>query len=117
MSPRAARSLDPDLRRTAWLGDARADVELNVHADDHLTNVFVTVSDPRTGGTASVAWAQVTCAGVSAVEANAASTAAIVLGADAPAWLTGQGIPARLDGEIGRPVVTPGWPSPERQAA
>ena len=75
------------------------------------------IVDPRTGRTASVAWAQVTCAGVSAVEANAASAAAIILGPAAPKWLAGQGIPARLDSDIGRPVVTPGWPSRERQAA
>jgi thiamine biosynthesis lipoprotein len=75
------------------------------------------IIDPRTGRTASVAWAQVTCAGVSALEANAASTAAIVLGCEAPKWLAGHGIPARLDSMIGRPMVTPGWPSPERQVA
>ena len=58
-----------------------------------------------------------TCAGVSALEANAASTAAVVLGDEAPEWLEGHGIPARLDGDPGRTVVTPGWPTPERRAA
>ena len=58
-----------------------------------------------------------TCAGITAVEANAASTAAIVLGADAPEWLKGHGIRARLDGAAGRTVTTPGWPHPERRAA
>lgn len=75
------------------------------------------IVDPRTGRTAAAVWGQVTCAGISAVEANAASTAAIVLGADAPEWLEGHGIPARLDAANGRTVVTPGWPSPERRAA
>ncbi|MEO7236064.1 MAG: FAD:protein FMN transferase [Lapillicoccus sp.] len=86
------------------------------------------VVDPRTGHTAASVWALVSCAGVTAVEANAASTAAIVLGAEAPAWLEGHGIPARLDyaaPPIGAATVvrfasvvtTPGWPAPERRAA
>ena len=75
------------------------------------------IVDPRTGCTASDLWSQVTCAGITAVEANAASTAAIVLGADAPEWLTGHGIPARLDGSNGGTITTPGWPHPERRAA
>jgi thiamine biosynthesis lipoprotein len=75
------------------------------------------IVDPRTGATAADLWSQVTCAGITAVEANAGSTAAIGLGADAPEWLTGHGIPARLDGAAGRTVTTPGWPHPERRAA
>ena len=45
------------------------------------------IVDPRTGRMAPVVWSQVSCAAASCLEANAASTAAIVLGADAPAWL------------------------------
>ncbi|WP_406831834.1 FAD:protein FMN transferase [Pedococcus sp. KACC 23699] len=69
------------------------------------------ILDPRTGLTAPTVWEQVTCAGATALEANAASTAAVVLGAEAPAWLEARGIPARLDPAEGGPVVTtPGWP-------
>ncbi|GAA5017299.1 hypothetical protein GCM10023258_03470 [Terrabacter aeriphilus] len=75
------------------------------------------VIDPRTGRTAAAVWAQVSCAAVSCLEANAASTAAVVLGADAPAWLTAQGVPARLEGLDGGVVTTPGWPSANRRAA
>ncbi len=86
------------------------------------------VVDPRTGHTAASVWALVSCAGVNAVEANAASTAAIVLGTEAPAWLEGHGIPARLDYaappvgtatvvRFATVVTTPGWPTPERHAA
>jgi thiamine biosynthesis lipoprotein len=89
-------------RRRAWIADG----EQRHH-----------IVDPRTGRTASSRWSQVTCAGVSALEANAASTAAVVLGDEAPEWLEGHGIPARLDGDPGRTVVTPGWPTPERRAA
>jgi thiamine biosynthesis lipoprotein len=71
------------------------------------------IVDPRTGLTAPAVWEQVTCAGATAVEANAASTAAVVLGPEAPAWLAARGIPARLDPAGGGAVVaTPGWPVP-----
>ncbi|GAA1903400.1 FAD:protein FMN transferase [Lapillicoccus jejuensis] len=70
------------------------------------------VLDPRTGDTAPTTWAQVSCAGATCVEANAASTAAIVLGEAAPAWLGAQGVPARLDGADGRVTTTHGWPDP-----
>lgn len=70
------------------------------------------VLDPRTGATAPTTWAQVSCAGATCVEANAGSTAAIVLGEAAPEWLRAQGVPARLDRLDGRVVTTPGWPDP-----
>jgi thiamine biosynthesis lipoprotein len=72
------------------------------------------IVDPRTGGTASATWSQVSCAGVSALEANAASTAAVVLGPDAPDWLTAHAIPARLDALDGTVVLTAGWPAPAK---
>ena len=79
------------------------------------------IVDPRTGRTAPVVWEQVTCAATTALEANAASTAAVVLGAEAPAWLEAHGIPARLDpAGGGRVITTPGWPKPagsDRDAA
>lgn len=75
------------------------------------------VLDPRTGTTAATTWAQVSCAAVSCLEANAASTAAVVLGPEAPAWLEAHGIPARLDGLDGRLVTTPGWPEAGSRAA
>lgn len=76
------------------------------------------IIDPRTGETASTHWEQVTCAGIDAVEANAASTAAVVLGPEAPAWLEARGIPARLDRARDAAVVTTtGWPRPTPAAA
>ena len=70
------------------------------------------IVDPRTGRSAPAVWAQVSCAGATCLEANAASTAAIVLGPSAPDWLARQGVPARLDGVDGSVRTTPGWPSP-----
>ena len=74
------------------------------------------IVDPRTGRTAPAHWAQVTCVAATALEANAASTAAVVLGADAPDWLTAHGIPARLERVDGSVVHTPGWPDPSEEA-
>jgi thiamine biosynthesis lipoprotein len=75
------------------------------------------IIDPRTGESAEVVWTQVTCAGVTALEANAASTAGVILGERAPQWLTDRGVPARLERAAGQVVVTPGWPDPEERAA
>ena len=75
------------------------------------------IVDPRTGHVAPVVWSQVSCAAAMCLEANAASTAAVVLGTDAPAWLTRQGIPARLETIDGRVVTTAGWPDVSRRAA
>ena len=75
------------------------------------------IVDPRTGHVARVVWSQVSCAAATCLEANAASTAAVVLGADAPEWLTRQGLPARLETVDRRVVVTPGWPDASRSAA
>ena len=74
------------------------------------------IVDPRTGRTAPARWAEATCVAATALEANAASTAAVVLGTDAPDWLAAQGIPARLERIDGSVVHTPGWPTPTSEA-
>ncbi|MFB9684961.1 FAD:protein FMN transferase [Amycolatopsis plumensis] len=74
------------------------------------------IVDPRTGDVAATHWRTVTVAAKSTVDANTASTAAIVLGADAPGWLERRHLPARLVGVDGDVVTTSGWPA-ERQAA
>jgi thiamine biosynthesis lipoprotein len=50
------------------------------------------------------------------VDANTASTAAIVLGEAAPAWLAARGLPARLVDHDGRAQAVADWPR-ERVAA
>ncbi|WP_103340457.1 FAD:protein FMN transferase [Amycolatopsis sp. CA-126428] len=74
------------------------------------------IVDPRTGDVPEARWRTVTVAAKSTVDANIASTAAIVLGAGAPAWLERRHLPARLAGVDGDVVTTPGWPG-ERAAA
>jgi thiamine biosynthesis lipoprotein len=69
------------------------------------------IVDPRTGLPAPVVWRTVSVAAATCVDANAAATAAIVRGQDAPAWLDGAGLPARLVAEDGDVVTTAGWPA------
>jgi thiamine biosynthesis lipoprotein len=66
--------------------------------------------DPRTGRPAAEVWRTVTATGPTCVAANTAATAAVVLGADAPAWLADRGVAARLQPAHGRVVVTGTWP-------
>jgi FAD:protein FMN transferase len=68
------------------------------------------VVDPRTGRPADEVWRTVSVAAASCVDANAAATAAIVNGEDAPRWLHGLGLPARLVRADGRVVLTGTWP-------
>ncbi|HEU5035531.1 MAG TPA: FAD:protein FMN transferase [Nocardioides sp.] len=69
--------------------------------------------DPRTGRPAPEVWRTVTATGPTCAAANTATTAAVVLGAEAPAWLAARGVTARLVA-AGGPVTTTGaWPADE----
>ena len=68
------------------------------------------IVDPRTGLPAREVWRTVSVTAGSCVDANTASTAAIVLGEDAPAWLAEQALPARLVRPDGGIVRVAGWP-------
>jgi len=65
---------------------------------------------PATGRPASTCWSAVTVAAASCVDANTASTAAIIRSGSAPAWLSDLGLPARLVRPDGSVVTTGGWP-------
>lgn len=75
------------------------------------------IVDPRTGRPARSPWATVTVAAASCLDANAASTAAIVLGERAPCWLAARGLPARLARLDGSVIRVAGWPEAERAVA
>jgi thiamine biosynthesis lipoprotein len=75
------------------------------------------VLDPRTGRPADTPWRTVAVAAASCLDANVASTAALLLGAAAPAWLEERRLPARLVPNAGEPVRVAGWPAEERAAA
>ncbi|BCJ34200.1 FAD:protein FMN transferase [Actinocatenispora thailandica] len=69
------------------------------------------IVDPRTGRCAAPCWRTVTVAAGSCLDANAASTAAIVRGAGAAGWLAEQTLPARLVDLDGRVTTVAGWPA------
>jgi len=72
--------------------------------------------DPRTGLPAAEVWRTVSATGETCTAANTASTAAVVLGEDAPGWLAYHGVTARLVSTEGRVRTVGGWPD-ERSAA
>jgi thiamine biosynthesis lipoprotein len=73
------------------------------------------VIDPATGRPARGCWRTVSVAARSCVDANIASTAAIVFGERASSWLSSSGLPARLVTHDGRAIRVGAWPSPESQ--
>ena len=69
------------------------------------------IVDPRTGLPAAGPWRTVSVAATNCAEANAASTAAIIAGDQAPAWLAAQRLPARLVTRDGSVRLAGGWPA------
>ncbi|HWF80060.1 MAG TPA: FAD:protein FMN transferase [Streptosporangiaceae bacterium] len=70
------------------------------------------IIDPRTGEPVTSRWRTVTVAAATCVDANIASTAAIIRSDAAPAWLTDLSLPARLVAGDGTITTTAGWPTP-----
>ena len=71
------------------------------------------ILDPRTGQSAATTLASATVRARSCVEANAASTAAVILGEDATAWLERRGLAALLVDRDGRATKCGAWPAAE----
>jgi thiamine biosynthesis lipoprotein len=70
------------------------------------------ILDPATGLPAAGPWRTVTTVALSCVDANIASTGAIVKGGAAAAWLAEVRVPARLVDADGRVSRIGGWPQP-----
>jgi thiamine biosynthesis lipoprotein len=68
------------------------------------------ILDPRTGLPVRGPWRTVSVAAATCADANIAATAAVVLGDDAPAWLAGHALPARLVALDGTVHPLGGWP-------
>jgi thiamine biosynthesis lipoprotein len=68
------------------------------------------VVDPRTARPAREVWRTVTVAGASCVDANLASTASVILGEQAPAWLAERRCDARLVAVDGAVALLGNWP-------
>ncbi len=75
------------------------------------------IVDPATGRPAREVWRAVSVAAASCVDANTASTAAIVLGERAERWLVARRLPARLLAPDGRVATVAGWPMAAAAAA
>ena len=69
------------------------------------------ILDPRTGLPARVHWRTVSVAAATCVDANTASTAAIIRGSQALDWLSELGLPARLVDTGGTVRTVGGWPA------
>jgi thiamine biosynthesis lipoprotein len=68
------------------------------------------IVDPATGDCAAPYWRLVSASGDSCVDANAASTAAVVWGRRAEPKLVALGLPTRLVRHDGQVIVLNGWP-------
>jgi thiamine biosynthesis lipoprotein len=69
------------------------------------------IIDPRTGRPAATSWHTVSVAAPTCVDANAASTAVIVLGNAGADWLVDAKLPARLAAVDGTVSTVNGWPT------
>jgi thiamine biosynthesis lipoprotein len=67
--------------------------------------------DPSTRWPANGGWRTVSVAAASCLDANIASTAAIVRGERAPEWLESLGLPSRLVSDDGEVLHLAGWPA------
>jgi thiamine biosynthesis lipoprotein ApbE len=67
------------------------------------------IIDPSTGLPARTPWVMVSVAAATCVEANAAATAALIMGGRAIAWLDGLKLPARLVDARGGVHLAGGW--------
>jgi FAD:protein FMN transferase len=70
------------------------------------------ILDPRTGSPAGTTWRTVSVAAGTCADANAASTAAVIRGREALAWLARHGLAARLVDARGLVLTVGGWPHP-----
>jgi thiamine biosynthesis lipoprotein len=75
------------------------------------------ILDPRSGLPAAPVWRTASVAAATCADANAASTAAIIRGEAALAWLAGLRLPARLVAESGAVVTLGAWPQEQPSAA
>jgi thiamine biosynthesis lipoprotein ApbE len=75
------------------------------------------IIDPATGLPADGPWRTASVVAATCVDANIASTAAIVMGESAVPWLVANRLPARLVDRHGTVHRIAGWPAPEAHAS
>jgi FAD:protein FMN transferase len=74
------------------------------------------IIDPATGAPVASSWRTVSVAAETCLDANIASTAALIRADTAPAWLERLGLPARLVGNDGAVLLVGGWPAEESES-
>ncbi|MEA2298161.1 MAG: FAD:protein transferase [Solirubrobacteraceae bacterium] len=79
----------------------------------HAGSTMHHIIDPATGRPARELWTTASVAAATCVDANIASTAALVRGRQALGWLRASGLPARLVAVDGRVVRVGAWPAEE----
>jgi|HubBroStandDraft_6_1064221.scaffolds.fasta_scaffold91690_3 thiamine biosynthesis lipoprotein len=79
------------------------------HAGQTMNHII----EPLTGAPVRGTWRTVSVAAASCIDANIATTAALIRAAAAPRWLEDLGLPARLVSWDGSVTTSGGWP-PER---
>jgi thiamine biosynthesis lipoprotein len=94
------------LLRSGGLATSSTTVRTWRRADRQLHHIV----DPRTGAPAVSRWRTVSVAANTCLDANTATTAAILFDADAPGWLQRHRLPARLVDRSGSVVTVGCWP-------
>jgi FAD:protein FMN transferase len=91
-------------------GGGLATSSTTVRRWNHEGQAMHHIIDPSTGAPAHSVWRTVSVAALDCADANTAATAAILRGPDAPTWLEGMGLPARLVGCDGEVHTVGDWP-------
>jgi thiamine biosynthesis lipoprotein ApbE len=92
------------------LSGAVATSSTTVRRWSHDGHTMHHIIDPRSGAPLRSRWRTVSAAAAGCVDANIATTAALVRADAAPAWLERLGLPARLVDRDGRVITVGGWP-------
>jgi FAD:protein FMN transferase len=109
----ASGALDAPGQTVALTSGALATSSVSVRYWRYGDTTIHHLIDPRTGGPAPVVWRTVSVTAATCLDANIASTASIILGEAAPAWLATEGLCARLVAADGTVHLVGGWP-PDR---
>jgi thiamine biosynthesis lipoprotein len=107
-APEAAAPAEVVLIADGGLATSSTKVRAWRHAGAAAHHIVV----PATGLPAQTCWRTASVAAASCVDANAASTAAILRGERAAGWLAALRLPARLVRHDGTALTVGGWPAP-----
>ena len=109
--------IDPDAERISVAGGGVASSSTRVRRWRRGGVELHHIIDPSTGCPVETPWRLATVVADTCVDANIASTAAIIRGVPAIDWLRAQGLPSRLVRNDGSVVRLGGWPQPGPGAA